>query len=451
VSLPRTDGLPSPRRYWAVVGLWIGMGMSVLDSSVTNIALPTIARDLASDPAKTVWVVTAYQIAIVMSLLPVAALGERYGFLRVYAIGLLTFLTMSLACALAPTLELLAVFRFAQGFGAAAMMGVNGALMRYVWPKAMLGRGVGYNAMVIACTAAAGPGLAGIILAFASWPWLFLINIPLGIVAFTLSTGFGPATPPETALYDRSDAVLSAAMLGTIFFALSDLSHGHWSWRAAVVGVIGLAIGMIVVKRARTAQRPLIPFDLFRLAPLRNAYGASITAFAAQTSLFVALPFLLEHGRGLSSFEVGLLVLPMPIGLAAMSPVAGRLADRSWAGWMSAAGLLLVAAMLAGVAVLMMTEGPLWLLATCMAIAGMGFGLFQAPNNSVMLRKGPFDRAGAAGGMLAQSRLIGQTAGALISSTALSLRGPASTSALLVGAGCAIVAALFATRRSPVR
>jgi hypothetical protein len=139
--------------------------MSVLDSSVTNIALPTIARDLASDPAKTVWVVTAYQIAIVMSLLPVAALGERYGYLRIYATGLIIFVAMSLACTFAPSLELLAVFRFAQGFGAAAMMGVNGALMRYVWPKSMLGRGVGYNAMVIACTAAAGPGLAGLILA----------------------------------------------------------------------------------------------------------------------------------------------------------------------------------------------------------------------------------------------------------------------------------------------
>ena len=233
MSQPRSDGLPSPRRYLAVAGLWVGMGMSVLDGSVTNIALPTIARDLASDPAKTVWVVTAYQIAILMSLLPVAALGERYGYLRVYAAGLLIFVVMSLACAFAPSLELLAVFRFAQGFGAAAMMGVNGALMRYVWPKSMLGRGVGYNAMVIACTAAAGPGLAGLILTFASWPWLFLVNVPIGLIALVLSTRFGPETPPETARFDWSDAVLSAVMLGTIFFALSDLSHGRWSWRAA--------------------------------------------------------------------------------------------------------------------------------------------------------------------------------------------------------------------------
>jgi DHA2 family multidrug resistance protein-like MFS transporter len=424
------------------------MGMSVLDSSVTNIALPTIARDLASDPAKSVWVVTSYQIAIVMSLLPAAALGERYGYLRIYIGGLLVFVAMSLACAFATSLELLAIFRFAQGFGAAAMMGVNGALMRHVWPRSMLGRGVGYNAMIIACTAAAGPGLAGVILAFAGWPWLFLVNVPAGMVALALSASFGPRTAPETMRYDWWDALLSAATLGTVFLALSDLSHGRWSWRAGVVGAIGLGIGMVVIKRLRAVERPIIPLDLFLLRPLRSAYGASIAAFAAQMSLLVALPFVLEHGRGLSSAQVGLLVLPMPIGLGVVSPIAGRLAGRSWAGKLSAAGLLGFAVTLAVISLLLRTGGPVWPLAVCMAIGGVGFGLFQAPNNNVMLHAAPLDRAGAAGGMLAQCRLMGQTGGALIASISLSLWGPVSIAAIVVGMVRALVSASFAFRRS---
>lgn len=427
------------------------MAMSVLDSSVTNIALPTIATDLASDPANSVWVVTAYQIAIVMGLLPAAALGERYGYRHVYVGGLLLFVAMSLACAWARSLTFLAAARFMQGLGAAGMMGVNGALIRHVWPKAMLGRGIGYNAMVIACTAAAGPALGGLILAYAAWPWLFMINIPVGMAALLLSLRYAPRSPAETDRFDVIEAVLSAAMFAALFLAASTLSHGG-DWKVAVaLGALGASLGLIVVRRLRASPRPLIPLDLIRLAPLRHAYAASIAAFAAQMSLLVSLPFLLEHKRGLVAAEVGLIVLPMPIALGFVSPLVGRFADSRWAGWMSAIGLVILAGMLGGMAVALTSGGPLWILAAAMGASGAGFGLFQAPNNNVMLRTAPLNRAGAAGGMLAQCRLIGQTAGALLASTVLLLRGPLSTGALIAGAGCALVSAVFAMRRSPRR
>jgi DHA2 family multidrug resistance protein-like MFS transporter len=199
---PPPDGLETPRRYWALTGLWTGMAMSVIDSSIANIALPSIARDLAVSPSTTTWVVTAYQIAIIMTLLPVAALGERLGYGRVYLGGLILFILMSIACAVAPNLEVLAASRFIQGLGAAAMMGVNGAQMRHTWPKALLGRGIGYNAVVVSCTAAAGPALAGFILSLGSWHWLFLINIPVGLAAMFLVVRFGPRTPSVTRVFD---------------------------------------------------------------------------------------------------------------------------------------------------------------------------------------------------------------------------------------------------------
>ena len=361
------------------------MAMSVLDSAIVNIALPLMARDLAVGSAAVVWVVTAYQIAIVMTLLPVAALGERIGYHRVYLGGLVIFTLMSAGCALAPSLPVLAACRFAQGLGAAAMMGVNGAQMRLVWPRALLGRGIGYNALVIAGAAAAGPGLAGLILSFGSWPWLFLINIPLGLIALLLVIGFAPAISPVTKLFDWRSAWLNAIMFGTLSLALSDAVHGGLSFWSLGNGLLGIMTGVMLVRRARSVLRPFIPFDLMHIHRLRRAYGASICAFAAQMCMLVSLPFLIMHHLHASAAAVGLLILPFPVGLGLISPIAGGLADRNWSGLMSAFGLCFMAAALTAIALLLPRQPSFAVLALIIGLCGVGFGLFQAPNNKVML------------------------------------------------------------------
>lgn len=423
------------------------MALSVLDSAIVNIALPPIARDLGVSAAMTIWVVTAYQIAIVMTLLPVAALGERIGYHRVYLIGLILFILMSLGCALASRLDVLAACRFVQGLGAAAMMGVNGAQMRFVWPRALLGRGIGYNAMVISCTAAAGPGLAGLILARGNWPWLFLINIPLGFAALLLVIGFAPRIAPATRLFDWQGALLNAVMFGALFLALSDAVHGGLSLWSIANALLGSLAGTLLVRRARSGPRPLIPLDLMHLGPLRRAYGASICAFAAQMCMLVSLPFLLEWHLHPSAAMIGLLILPFPVGIALVSPIAGRLADRPWSGLMSALGLCLMAAALAVMALLLPSRPPPALLVLATGLAGMGFGLFQAPNNRVMLTTGPIGRAGAAAGMLSLCRLLGQSAGALMAALVLRLLGPGSLLALHMAIFIALAAACQACRR----
>lgn len=444
---PEVDGLPAPRRHWGAAGLWIGMIMSVIDSSIVNIALPTISRDLAITSATATWVVTAYQVAIVMTLLPVAALGERLGYHRVYLAGLGLFIAMSVCCANAPGLEALAAFRFVQGLGAAAMMGVNGAQLRFVWPRALLGRGIAYNAVVVSCTAAAGPGLAGFLLTLADWPWLFLVNIPFGLVSLVLILAYGPRSPSVTTLFDWRAALLSAAMFCAFFLAASEMVHGGPSlWFAGCLAV-GVTTGIWLVARTRSSSRPMIPFDLIRIPRMQKAYGASICAFAAQMCMLISLPFLLEGKLHLDVATVGLLLLALPITIALTSPFAGRLADRSWAGLMSAAGLCLNAAALVLLAVLIRNQAPLALLMLPLAICGLGFGLFQSPNNNVMLRTGPMDRAGAAAGMQATCRLIGQTAGALLAALAFRFPQLGSFIALYFAAGLAFAAAAFARAR----
>src|ERR1700760_541390 len=184
--IEHADGLPQPQRDWAILTIALGLVMSVIDGSIANVALPTIAADLDAEPAFSIWIVNGYQLAVTISLLPLASLGEIIGYRRVYLAGLVLFTLASLFCALSHTLLLLTVARIVQGFGAAGILSVNSALVRFIYPRAQLGRGIGINAMVVATSAAVGPTVAAAILAVSTWPYLFAINVPLGIVTMAL-------------------------------------------------------------------------------------------------------------------------------------------------------------------------------------------------------------------------------------------------------------------------
>src|SRR6202021_3920519 len=151
------DGLPQPQLGWAILTIAIGLIMSVMDGAIANVALPTIARDLHASPAFSIWIVNGYQLAITISLLPLASLGEIAGYRRVYIGGLLLFTIASLFCVLANTLTLLTIPRILQGFGAAGIMSVNMALVRHIYPRAMLGRGIGINPRGVAAPPGAAP------------------------------------------------------------------------------------------------------------------------------------------------------------------------------------------------------------------------------------------------------------------------------------------------------
>src|SRR6202030_1158527 len=147
--IEHADGLPQPHRNWAILTIALGLIMSVMDGAIANVALPTIARDLDASPAFSIWIVNGYQLAITISLLPLASLGEIIGYRRVYLAGLVLFTPPPLVCAPSHTLLLLTVARIVQGFGAAGIMSVNAALVRFTYPRALLGRGIGINALVV--------------------------------------------------------------------------------------------------------------------------------------------------------------------------------------------------------------------------------------------------------------------------------------------------------------
>ena len=189
------DGLPPGQRGLAMLAVGIAVSISVLVGSIANIALPTIARDMNVTPAESIWVVNAYQLAVTICLMPCASLGDVYGHRRVYIWGLALYTFGSLVCAVAPDMSTLIGARVLQGVGGAGIMSVNGALVRFIFPRAQLGRGVGYNVLVVAASSAAGPSVAAAILALASWPWLFAVQVPVGVVSWWLSLRFLPPSP----------------------------------------------------------------------------------------------------------------------------------------------------------------------------------------------------------------------------------------------------------------
>jgi DHA2 family multidrug resistance protein-like MFS transporter len=446
-EVPAEDGLAMPQRAWAIASVALAIAMCVLDSSIANVALPVIAREFGAAPAESIWIVNAYQLAIVVSLLPLASLGEIIGFRRVYLVGLTLFTLASLACSLSRTLPELTLARTLQGFGAAGVMSVNGALVRHIYPFRLLGRGVGLNAMVVSVTAAIGPSVAAGILALGPWPWLFAVNIPVGLAALTLAARVLPANPLSGRSFDWLSALLNALTFGLIIAGVDTLSRTAAKLGGALELAAGAAAGAFLAVREWGRPRPLVPFDLLRERAFTLAVLTSIASFAAQMLAFVSLPFHFENTLHHSQVATGLLLTPWPAAVALAAPVAGRLADRISSALLCAIGLMALASGLVALA-LLKTEATTLDIGWRMALCGLGFGFFQAPNNRVMLTAAPRERAGAAGGMLGTARLTGQTVGAVLTAIVLEFLGSnGEVAALSLAAGFALVAAVFSGLR----
>ncbi|MGI4748767.1 MAG: MFS transporter [Janthinobacterium lividum] len=441
------DGLPASRRYWAMATIFLGISMAVLDGTISNVALPTIARDLHVSPASSIWVVNAYQLAITVSLLPLASLGEIVGYQRVYRAGLVLFMIGSLLCSLSGSLVGLTLARVLQGFGAAGIMSVNAALVRFIYPKRHLGRGIGLNAMVVALATAIGPTVAAGILAVADWPWLFAVNVPIGIVAVLIAITSLPRTPVAVRPFDTVSALLSAATFGLLIVSIDSVGHKSGVPLLVATTIATLACGVLLVRRQIGQPAPLLPIDLLRIPIFALSIATSVLSFAAQMVAFVSLPFYIQNTLGHSEVQTGLLLTPWPLALVVVAPVAGRLSDRVPAGLLGALGLLAMGAGLLLIAALPAhpdNVALIWRLALC----GAGFGLFQTPNNRTMLLSAPRSRSGGASGMLSTARLLGQTSGAaFVAMIFLLTHDRGSTACLEVAAGFALVAAIISLSR----
>jgi DHA2 family multidrug resistance protein-like MFS transporter len=444
------DGLPTERRRWAVAAIFTALTMASLDTAIANIALPAIATNLHVSPADVIWVVNVYQIALVATLLPLGALGEIVGHERIYLGGLVLFTLASLGCALAWSLPSLLTARALQGLGASGIMSVNTALVRFVYPSRMLGRGFGHNALVVATAFTLGPTIASGILAIGHWPWLFAINLPFGVIAILIGLKTLPPTPRAIHAFDFLGAALAAGCLGLFIIGIGSAGHKAWPPLVAVELAGALLLGWLLTRRHADHPAPMLPIDLFRRSMFALSAATAVCSFAVQGLAFVSLPFYFEDVLMRSQVETGFFMTPWPFVVAIMAPIGGRLADRYPAGVLGGIGLALLGIGMALLAMLPATPSVadiVWRMAIC----GLGFGFFQTPNLKALMSSAPSHRSGSASGIVATARLIGQTTGAALAALCFSVADREGAAlALALGAGFAALGSLMSFLRMAV-
>ncbi len=460
-----SKGLEPPRRYLALATSMLGTTLAVMDGTAIAFVLPAITRELGVSASSTVWVVSGFQLAALVALLPLANAGDRISFRRIHLTGAVILGLASLVAVFAQSLPVLIAARVAQGLGAAGMMAVNSAMIRLIWPPSLLGRGVALNAVLVGVASVSGPLLAAALLSIGSWRWLLAINVPVCLLIVLLGRKTLPFNPPAHTgpMPSALDITLNAA-----FFILLFLGAGHLGAsvkptadRGAEVamGLVLLAacvaVGAFHMRRQLREVRPLLPVDLLRIPIVRLSMMASVCGFAGLTLAQIALPFLLIDAWHASAGEAGRLMAFMPATTIVGAYAAGRLIGRFHNGWLGAVGLTAFAAGMGTLAWAAFTPGSV--LAAPLALCGLGFGLFQSPNNHTIITSSPLARAGAASGMLGTARLTGQALGATVAAVAFALHpsggasGPALALALASALSLSAAVASGLRTRSPSR
>ena len=405
-----TELVAPEHRKLAYLALTLATAMCVIDASIVNIALPTIAENLNTSPADSVWVVSSYQIVSAMFLLPLAALGDAIGRRKIYLGGLAIFVAASLVCALAPNLVTLSIARAVQGLGGAAVMSLNVALIRSVFPPKEIGKALGGIMLSVSISAAVAPTLASVILSVASWPFLFLINLPIGLYALWL--GYRRLREPkqEPRSYDLQSSVAAAIAIGFLVMGLQQSGESHNNWQIFLLMAVGLAGLLMLIVRQNKLTVPFLPLGMLSSRGLVPIMLASLFAFIGQGAVMVAMPFLLQHELGRSPIATGLLMTPWPVFLGISATVAGRLADRYSMRFLVMTGYSIMAISLLTLLILPNDASDLniiWRMMLC----GIGFGLSQTPSNRALLSSVPMENTGIVGGLNATSRLLGQAVG----------------------------------------
>ena len=379
------------------------------------------------------------------------ALGEIVGYKRIYLGGLLLFTIASLGCACAWSLETLLIARALQGLGASGLMAVNSALIRFAYPNRMLGRGFGYNAMVVGTAFTLGPTVASAILAFGPWPWLFAVNIPIGLLAIAIGMRTLPPTPRAAHGFDFLGALLAAMCVGLVVLGIGSAAHKAATGVVAAELVVGILLGLTVIRRQADHPAPMLPIDLFRRPMFALSAVTSVCSFAIQGLAFVSLPFYFEDILLRTQVETGFFMTPWPLVVAIMAPVAGRLSDRYPVGLLGGIGLVLLGIGMTLLATLPPSPGILNIVWR-MAICGIGFGFFQTPNLRAIMSSAPQGRSGGASGIVATARLTGQTTGAALAALCFALAGrEGATVALALGAVFAAVGSVMSFLRLTVQ
>jgi len=428
------------RKWLILTSVSLGSLMATLDGSIVNIALPAMQADFRVDLTTIEWVTVAYLLVVGSLLLPVGRLGEVLTFKRVYLVGFAVFTLASVMCGFSPNETALIGFRVVQGVGAAMIMAMGPAIVAHTFAPGERGRALGLNGVSVSIGLSLGPALGGLLTQAATWRAIFLINLPIGLLAIIWAARVLPTERPGTERsFDALGATLSGAALFALLLALSD--GQQWGWTSpAVVGLLiaFLVLGTAFIAAERRSIQPMIDLALFKIRPFTAGLVSVVVAFAGLFTATFLLPFLLQQARGFSPIEAGMLLTPVPITMALVAPFSGAASDRFGPRVLASVGMAIMVLGLLSLAVLPLDfalPDLIWRL----AVLGVGQGLFMSPNSSAVLGAVPRPRVGTASGTLAQMRVNGQALGIALSGAIVATRLPIHLAELSGGAPTAAV------------
>ncbi len=433
-DLPIQQNQTSKFKWLAMLGIGMGVLMATLDSSIVNISLPTLMEVFGAKFSTVQWVILAYSLIITSLMLGAARLGDMVDKKKLYLGGLATFTLGSLLCALAPNINWLIGFRAIQGLGATFTQALGVAIITEVFPAKERGKALGIIGSVVSTGIALGPPLGGLIIGSIGWHWIFLVNIPIGIIALWIVQRFVPhsfSTRPNQK-FDLAGALILFATL--ICYAGGMTAGQNIGFSASLTQILlgsalaGLLIFLWVENRI---DQPMIDFSLFRNVLFGINLLMAFLVFIVMGGFFI-LPFYLELVQGYPAQMVGFLLMANPIAMGLVAPLAGSLSDRFGSRGISLIGLISIVIGALALSTLRAGLSPLGFIIRFLPI-GLGLGMFQSPNNSAIMGSAPRERLGIASGLMTLSRTLGQTSGipltgALFTAQVLAFAGlPAGT------------------------
>jgi EmrB/QacA subfamily drug resistance transporter len=415
-----TDPQIQKRRWWILIAVCLFTFMSTLDGSIVNIALPVMSKAMAIPMNQAEWVVSIYLIIICALLLLFGKLGDAHGKIRIFKIGAALFTVGSLLSGFNSGLFMLLAARSIQAVGAAMTMSANNGIITEVFPFKERGRALGMIGSFVALGSIAGPGIGGLILAHFSWGYIFWINVPIGILGMILGQVILPKDITMSHLpIDKPGASLFALMMVSLFAGVF-IGQEIGFTKPIILGCFAIALiaTIIFVRIELHHDNPILALQLFKNARFSISILCAFLIFVANFFFNVISPFYLENARGLAANYAGYALMAFPIVQVVVAPIAGAISDKIGPELLTFIGLVLISISQVGYIFANLTT-PLWVFMFFIGLVGFGNGVFQAPNNAIVMGSVEVKDLGVAGGINALARELGMIFGISVATTVL--------------------------------